>query len=43
MSDKHNDEQKRTVRRNMLVLIVVAFAVYGGFIAASVLRSQAGV
>ena len=43
MSPAENDSGKRrNVRRNAIILVVVAVAVYAAFIAAGVVRSQAG-
>lgn len=34
--------RRRNVRRNAIILVVVALAVYAAFITAGVMRSQAG-
>ncbi|MEM9171365.1 MAG: hypothetical protein AAGA84_01540 [Pseudomonadota bacterium] len=36
----NRDDQRKRVKRNVWLLFVLAFAVYGGFILAGVLRSQ---
>ncbi|MEM8546537.1 MAG: hypothetical protein AAGF46_00105 [Pseudomonadota bacterium] len=36
------DAQRRIARRNVWLLVLLAFSVYGGFILSGVLRSQGG-
>lgn len=42
MSVTEQDNRQRRVRRNMWLLVAVAIGVYVAFIAAGVVRSQAG-